>query len=414
MPTAIQDLEIVLIVLLIFVVGFGALANRLKTPYPILLVIGGLVLSLIPGIPRFNLAPDIVFLVVLPPLLFSAAFTTSWRDFRYNLMSIGLLAFGLVGFTVVGVAVISRWILPGFDWRLGLVLGAVVSTTDAIAATSIARRVGLPRRIIDVLEGESLINDATGLLALEFAIALVVTGGTPTLAQGAGRLLYLVIGGVAVGLALGKLVDWLEHCLDDAPIEITISLVTPYAAYLAADRIHASGVLAAVACGLFLGRRSATYFSSVVRLEAQAFWNTLIFVLNGVVFILIGLQLPYILAVSRFAHYLKAMMRDKIGSFMSRSQCETFLNNWIKNYTISDDDAPAVVKAKNPLREARVDVQEVPGKPGVYKAISYLRPAAVPGISDTSASPFRVRTSPPFPEPPPPAIVPHGAMEAHH
>ncbi|HSP66354.1 MAG TPA: cation:proton antiporter, partial [Bryobacteraceae bacterium] len=126
MPTAIRDLEIVLIVLLIFVVGFGALANRLKTPYPILLVIGGLVLSLIPGIPRFNLEPDIVFLVVLPPLLFAAAFTTSWHDFRYNLMSIGLLAFGLVSFTVVGVAVISHWILPDFDWRLGLVLGAVV------------------------------------------------------------------------------------------------------------------------------------------------------------------------------------------------------------------------------------------------------------------------------------------------
>jgi len=314
MPTAIQDLEIVLIVLLIFVVGFGALANRLKTPYPILLVIGGLVLSLIPGIPRFNLEPNIVFLVVLPPLLFSAAFNTSWRDFRHNLMSIGLLAFGLVGFTVVGVAVISRWILPGFDWRLGLVLGAVVSTTDAIAATSIARRVGLPRRIIDVLEGESLINDATGLLALEFAIALVVSGGTPTLAQGAGRLLYLVIGGVAVGLILGKLVDWLEHWLDDAPIEITISLVTPYAAYLAADRIHASGVLAAVACGLFLGRRSATYFSSVVRLEAQAFWNTLIFVLNGVVFILIGLQLPYILTGIQDVSFRELLLRGALVS----------------------------------------------------------------------------------------------------
>jgi CPA1 family monovalent cation:H+ antiporter len=193
------------------------------------------------------------------------------------------------------VALVSRWILPGFDWRLGLVLGAVVSTTDAIAATSIARRVGLPQRIIDVLEGESLINDASGLLALEFAVALVVTGQTPSFAQGAGRLLYLVAGGVATGLALGKLIDWLERHIDHAPIEITISLVTPYAAYLAAESIHSSGVLAAVACGLFLGRRSATYFSSIVRIEAAAFWNTLTYILNGVVFILIGLQLPYIL-----------------------------------------------------------------------------------------------------------------------
>jgi monovalent cation/hydrogen antiporter len=314
MATSIQDLELVLIVLLVFVVGFGALANRLRTPYPILLVIGGLVLSLLPGIPRFNLEPDIIFLGVLPPLLFAAGFTTSWRDFRYNLMSISFLAFGLVGFTVLGVALIAHWLLPGFDWRLGLVLGAVVSTTDAIAATSIAKRVGLPRRIIDVLEGESLINDATGLLALEFAVALVVTGQTPSLAEGTGRLMYLVIGGVTTGLILGKMIDWLEQHIDDAPIEITISIVTPYAAYLTAEEIHASGVLAAVACGLFLGRRSATFFSSVVRIEAQAFWNTLIFVLNGIVFILIGLQLPYILAGIRNYSFWELLLRGGLVS----------------------------------------------------------------------------------------------------
>ena len=296
MQTAIQDLELVLILLLVFVVGIGSLANRLKTPYPILLVIGGLGLSLIPGIPRFSLDPDVVFLGVLPPLLFAAGFMTSWRDFRYNLVSIALLAFGLVGFTVLGVARISRWILPGFDWRLGLVLGAVVSTTDAIAATSIAQRVGLPRRIVDVLEGESLINDASGLLALQFTVALVVTGQVPSLAEGITRLIYLVAGGVGAGLLLGKLIDWLEHHIDHSPIEITISILTPYAAYLGAERIHASGVLAAVSCGLYLGRRSATFFSSVVRIEAQAFWNTLTFILNGVLFILIGFQLPYILA----------------------------------------------------------------------------------------------------------------------
>jgi len=294
--SSIQDVEILLILLLVCVVGFGALAIRLKVPYPILLVIGGLALSLVPGIPRFDLHPDFIFLGVLPPLLFAAAFATSWRDFRYNLVNIALLAFTLVGFTVFGVALISQWILPGFDWRLGLVLGAVVSTTDAIAATSIGRRVGLPQRSIDILEGESLLNDASGLLALEFTVALVVTGQTPTVWEGAGRLLFLVVGGVAVGLILGKVIDWLERRIDDAPIEITISLVTPYVAYLGAESIHSSGVLAAVACGLYLGRRSATYFSSTVRIEAWAFWNTLTFVLNGIVFILIGLQLPYILA----------------------------------------------------------------------------------------------------------------------
>src|SRR5258706_7440172 len=174
MHSTVQNLELI-VILLVCVVAFGALSNRLRVPYPILLVIGGLALSLVPGIPRFSLEPDLIFLGVLPPLLFAAAFATSWRDFRYNLVSICFLAFGLVGFTVVGVALIAQWILPGFDWRLGLVLGAVLSTTDAIAATSIALRVCLAPRLIDVLEGEWLINYATGLLALAFTVGLVVT-----------------------------------------------------------------------------------------------------------------------------------------------------------------------------------------------------------------------------------------------
>ncbi len=162
MQSSLQNPEFLIILLLVAVVAFGWLANRIRTPYPIVLVIGGLALSLIPGLPRFQMEPNFVFLGVLPPLLFAAAFATSWRDFSYHLVSICFLAFGLVGFTVVGVAFIAQWILPGFDWQLGLVLGAVVSTTDAIAATSIARRVGLPRRFIDILEGESLLNDDGG------------------------------------------------------------------------------------------------------------------------------------------------------------------------------------------------------------------------------------------------------------
>src|SRR6185295_8367262 len=170
----IGELEVVLLLLLLFVIVFGLLARRLGTPYPIVMVIGGLVLSLIPGMPDITLNPDIVFLVVLPPLLYAAAWATSWRDFRYILVSISLLAFGLVGFTVLAVALIAPSVFAGFDWRLGFVLGAVVAPTDAIAATSIARRVGLPARIVDILEGESLINDATGLLALQIATGLLV------------------------------------------------------------------------------------------------------------------------------------------------------------------------------------------------------------------------------------------------
>src|SRR4030095_2022718 len=180
----------------------------------------GLLLSFVPGIPRIALNPEVVFFAVLPPLLYSAAWLTSWRDFKSNLVSILLLAFGLVGFTALGVAETARWMFPGFDWRLGLVLGAVVATTDAIAATSIAKRLSLPQRLVDVLEGESLVNDATGLLALEVAIGMVVTGQTPTLASGALRLTYLIAVGIAIGLLVGLLVEWFEQQVDDAPIEI--------------------------------------------------------------------------------------------------------------------------------------------------------------------------------------------------
>ncbi len=303
----IHSIELIVLVLMILVVAFAALAKRLHTPYPIILVIGGLVLSLFPRGPRVSLDPELVFLVILPPLLFGAAYVTSWRDFRYNLVSIVMLAFGLVGFTVFGVAAVSRWLLPGFDWRMGLVLGAVVSTTDAIAATSIAKRLCLPKRITDVLEGESLVNDATGLLALEFAIALLVTGHTPTLAEGVGRLLYLVFGSIAIGLFIGKLIHLVALKIVDAPIEITISLIAPYVAYLAAESLRASGVMATVACGLYLGYKSSLYLSRGARLTGTAVWDTLTFVLNGFVFLLIGFQLPYILYGIR-NHRLKELL----------------------------------------------------------------------------------------------------------
>ena len=178
MQGGIHALEMVFLLLLLFVVIFGALARKLEIPYPIVLVLGGLLLSFVPGVPTITLNPDVVFFVILPPLLYHAAWLTSWREFSYNLVSILLLAFGLVTFTVLGVTKAGQWFLPGFDWRVGLVLGAVVAPTDAIAATSIAKRIGLPKRIVDILEGESLVNDASALLALEFGIALLVGGQT--------------------------------------------------------------------------------------------------------------------------------------------------------------------------------------------------------------------------------------------
>src|SRR5579862_8155977 len=274
----IHGLEIVFLLLLLFVVVFGYLARKLNTPYPIILVIAGLLLSFVPGIPKVNLNPDVVFFVVFPPLLFSAAWLTSWREFRYNLVSILFLAFGLVLFTVLGVAAAWRW-LPGFDWRSGFLLGAIVAPTDTIAANAIARQMGLPKRIVDVLEGESLVNDASGLLAVTFGISMVVEGKTPTVFHGILQLTYLIVVGIALGLIVGRI----ERHIDDAPIETILSILTPYVAYLAATSLNASGVLAVLACGFYLSRRSSQFFSANVRLRVSAFWDALTYTLNGLV-----------------------------------------------------------------------------------------------------------------------------------
>ncbi|MDQ2834819.1 MAG: Na+/H+ antiporter [Acidobacteriota bacterium] len=288
--------ETVILLLLVLVAGFAAMANRLKVPYPIVLVVAGLVISFIPHMPRVPLDSNVVFVIFLPPLLYASAWSMSWREFRRNAVVIGLLAFGLVGFTVWGVAEFSDRFITALDWRAGFLLGAVVATTDAIAATSIAKAVGLPRRIVDILEGESLLNDATGLLALEIGLALLLGTEAPTVKSGAVRLLYLVAGGVVIGLIIGAIVGWLERFIDDGPVELVVSLVVPYAAYLAGEKAKASGVLAVVVCGIYLSRKSTRFFSPTVRLQVQGAWQALTFMLNGIVFVLIGLQLPYVLA----------------------------------------------------------------------------------------------------------------------
>ncbi|MFP5229939.1 MAG: Na+/H+ antiporter [Acidobacteriota bacterium] len=291
----VDSIVILLIGLLCAVAAVAGLARRLAISYPIVLVLFGLLCSLLPQVPRVPLPPSVVFLVILPPLLYVAAWQTSWQEFRYNLVSISSLAVLLVFFTAFGVAFVAKLWLPGFNWRLGFLLGAVVSPTDAVAATSIARKVGMPQRIVDLLEGESLLNDATGLLALELGIEMVVDHTTPTIGRGLFQFFWLTTGGVLVGLLIGVLVAWLERLVDDGPVEIALSLVVPYAAYLLAEAIHSSGVIAVVVCGLYVSRRSSDFFSPGVRLQAVAVWDALEFLLNGLVFILIGLQLPWVL-----------------------------------------------------------------------------------------------------------------------
>jgi CPA1 family monovalent cation:H+ antiporter len=293
---SLHAVETVILLLLVLVAGFAAIARRLKVPYPIVLVLAGLIISFFPRMPHVPLNPNVVFVVFLPPLLYASAWTMSWREFRRNAVVIGLLAVGLVGFTVVGVAEFSDRFITALYWKPGFLLGAVVATTDAIAATSIAKSIGLPRKVVDILEGESLLNDATGLLALEIGIAIMVRGQMPTVSSGLARLVFLIVGGLVIGLLIGIVVGWLETFIDDGPVELVVSLVVPYAAYLAGEKAHASGVLAVVACGIYMSRKSTRFFSPAVRLQVNGAWEALNFMLNGLVFVLIGLQLPYVLA----------------------------------------------------------------------------------------------------------------------
>lgn len=281
--------------LLLIVVVFAVVARRIRVPYAIVMVIAGLLVSLIPGLPEVDLQPDVIFSVFLPLLLYWAAWHTSWLTLKRNAWSMVVLAVGLVIFTVFGVAAAAPWFLPGFDWRIGFILGAVIAPTDAIAATSIARRLKLKKQLVDIIEGESLVNDATGLLAFQLGISMLLGGRPPTVTEGLLRLLYVSVVGIAIGLVIGWVVDRVERGIDDAPIVIAITVLVPFAAYFTADAVHASGVLAVVACGLLQSWRSDEFRSARVRLEAGVVWNTLAFILNGLVFVLIGLQLRPIL-----------------------------------------------------------------------------------------------------------------------
>ena len=284
----------IIVVLLSFVVAVVVAAQKLNQPYPIVLVLAGLAVSFVPGLPAIKLSPDIFFFYLLPALLYPAALFTSWRDFRRNLRPILLLAIGLVLATMVVVASVAHAILPALPWASAFALGAIVSPPDAIAATSVIRRLSVPYRLEAILEGESLVNDATALVALQFAVAAALTGKFSVTAA-AGRFVLVALGGVAFGLVVGFVMRWVQRRLDDPPVQITLSLLTPFLAYLPAERLHVSGVLATVTAGIYLGWHSPLILTPRFRLQAFAFWQMAVFLLNGFVFVTIGLQLPGIL-----------------------------------------------------------------------------------------------------------------------
>ena len=280
--------------LLLAVATLLALAPALRIPYPILLVIGGLVLGVVPGMPEFELQPEVVFFGVLPPLLYISAFFTSLRDLRATMKPIGLLAVGLVVATTIGVAVIAHAFIEGLSWPSAFVLGAIVSPTDPLAATSIARRFGVPRKLVTIVEGESLVNDGTGLVAYRVAVAAVVAGSFSAFYT-AGLFVVSVGGGIAVGLAVGWIVRQIRRRLDNPPAEITISLLTGYIAFIPAELIGVSAVIAAVTAGVYLGWHTPELTNAQVRIQATGVWEIVQYLLNALLFVLIGLQLPVVL-----------------------------------------------------------------------------------------------------------------------
>jgi CPA1 family monovalent cation:H+ antiporter len=279
--------------LLLMVAALAMFARKVEIPYPILFVLGGLLLGWIPGLPNITLNPELVFLFCLPPLLFPAALSTSWRDFRANLRPISLLAIGLVLFTTVTVAYLAHYFMH-VPLAIGFLLGAIISPPDAIAATAIAERLKVPRRIVTILEGESLVNDATALVAYRFALTAVATGSF-SLPWASGQFLVVGTGGIVTGLVVGWLAQQFHKRVNDAPIEITVSLLTPFVAYLAAEGVGVSGVLSVVTAGIYLGRLMPELLTFKTRLQGGPVWDMVEFLLNGVVFILIGLQLPEVL-----------------------------------------------------------------------------------------------------------------------
>jgi monovalent cation/hydrogen antiporter len=285
-----------LILICLVIVGLLAIvARRIRVPHPILLTIGGVLLGLIPALPVIHLAPELVFNLFLPPLIYPAAIFTSWRDFRANLRPILLLAIVLVVLTMTVIAALFHY-LTGLPWAVGFVFGALISPPDAVAALSITQNLRVPRKIIVILEGESLVNDATSFISFRFAVAAVMTGAF-SLGQASLQFLFAAVGGVAVGLAVGWLATQVQKRLDDPPVQTMFSLLTPYVAYFGGDKLHVSGILAVVIAGIYYGWQAPRILRGRMRLQALPVWEMVVFILGGVLFMLIGLQLPDVIHV---------------------------------------------------------------------------------------------------------------------
>ncbi len=285
--------ELALLAVLVVGVGLIVLAPKVGVPYPILALVGGVALGFVPGMPTVRIAPDVVLLVLLPPLLYSAAFFVPLGELRANLRPIAVLAVVVVALTMAAVALVAHLAL-GLAWPVAFVLGAIVSPTDPTAVEAIGRRLSVPRALISVIEGESLVNDGTALTLYASAVAAVAVGKVSAPAV-AGRFVFGIVGGIVIGLAVGWVIARIRAGMDSPPEELALALLAAYAAYLPAQYIGASGVLAAVTVGAYHGRRQHDLISASTRIQTFSFWELLVFLINAALFVLIGLQLPAIL-----------------------------------------------------------------------------------------------------------------------
>jgi Na+/H+ antiporter len=285
-----------LIIMLLFgVVFLSLLSNRYNFPFPIVLVICGVAISIIPGLPVVTLNPEVVFIIFLPPLLYHASWNTSWHDFKSSIRPISLAAIGLVFFTTIAVAVAAHWLITDISWPLAFLIGAIVSPPDAVAATSITKGLGLNPRLLTILDGESLVNDASGLVAYKYALS-AITLGNFVLWEASLNFFVVVAAGVTIGVGMGYIMYLIhKNFVCDPIVEVSLTFLTPFAAYLLAEHFHFSGVLAVVTTGLYLSFRSGQIFTHQSRIMASTVWDVVAYILNGLIFILIGLQLRQIM-----------------------------------------------------------------------------------------------------------------------
>jgi monovalent cation/hydrogen antiporter len=368
-----------LLALLIVVAVVVTASRRLRIPYPVLLLVAGLAIGGFPGMPRLEIPPDAVLVLVLPPLVYVTAFLTPIRSFRADIGNIASLAVGLVLASTAVSAAVALALVPGMTVPIAVALGAIVSPPDEIAATAVMERLAVPRRLVALLDGEALLNDATALTVYRVALVTAAAATAAFTLAPVGTFIRMIVGGVAIGLAVGWVIAEVRARLSDVPVETTVSLLTPYAAYIPAELLGVSGVLAAVTAGLYIGRRSSRIMGSDVRIAGRAFWDMLVFLLNGVVFILIGLELSTLTRDTDRATLLAlgaAGLAVSLALIAVRAAWLAAIAGWQR----------VVLRERDPLTASEVVVLSWSGMRGVVSLAAALAiPLALPGGSPLPA-----------------------------